>query len=251
MAPGPSFSSFYTQFFPPKPEFTDKDLPDLSSKVYIITGANTGIGKELARVLYSKNAKVYIAARSEEKAKKAIQDIQEGSPNSSGALVFLPLDLSDLQKVKEAALSFLDQEKRLDVLFNNAGVMVSPENPPPKTVQGYELSIGVNCVGHFLFTKLLTPLLAATAASESAGSIRVVWLSSFGLELSGAKDVGVDLDNIDFHIPKPATERYGISKAGAWALGVEFARRHRVDGIISLPINPGKSRPSSPGTRAS
>jgi hypothetical protein len=104
MAPGPSLSSTYTQFFPPKPDFTEKDVPDLTGKVYLVTGANTGIGKELARVLYSKNARVYFAARSEEKAKNAIQDIRHGSSpaKSSGELVFLPLDLSDLNKVKEA-----------------------------------------------------------------------------------------------------------------------------------------------------
>jgi hypothetical protein len=67
----------------------------------------------------------------------------------------------------------------------------------------------------------------------------VVWLSSFGLELFAAKDIGISLDNLDYQIPKSATERYGISKCVSWALGVEFARRHKADGIISLPINPG------------
>ena len=73
----------------------------------------------------------------------------------------------------------------------------------------------MNCVGTFLFTKLLTPLLKATAKSEPANTVRVVWLSSFGLELFAAKDVGITLDNLDYHIPKLATERYGISKYGA------------------------------------
>lgn len=235
----PTLASVWTQFHPPKPEFTEKDLPDLKGKVYIVTGSNTGIGKDTARMIYAKNAKVYIAARSEEKANKAIEDIKREVPTSTGSLVFLNLDLNDLSIVKRAAKSFLDQGTKLHVLFNNAGVMVSKAEPIPRTAQGYELSLGVNCIGTYLFTKLLTPRLISTAKSEPANTVRVVWLSSFGLELFGAKDVGVSLDNLDYHIPKSATERYGISKSGCWALGVEFARRHKANGIVSMPINPG------------
>ncbi|KAL9087507.1 MAG: hypothetical protein Q9165_006618 [Trypethelium subeluteriae] len=248
MAPGPSFSSFWTQFFPPKPQFTEKDVPNLQGKVYIVTGSNTGIGKELACMLFGKNAKVYIAARSEDKARKAIDDIQKVVPVSKGSLIFLKLDLSDLANVKSAAQSFLAQEQQLHVLFNNAGVMVSPTEPPLKTAQGHELGLGVNCIGTFLFTRLLTPTLSATAKAESGagGTVRVVWLSSFGLELFAHESVGVSLDNLDYHIPKPATDRYGISKCGAWALAVEFAKRHKADGIISVPVNPGNLRSELP-----
>lgn len=233
----PSFASSWTQFFPPKAQFTDQHVPDLHGNVYIVTGSNTGIGKELARMLYGKNAKVYIAARSKAKAEKAIEEIREAVPGANGTLVFLHLDLSDLNKVKTAAQNFLAQEEKLHVLFNNAGLMAT--EPLARTAQGYEMALGVNCVGTFLFTKLLTPILAATAKTEQANTVRVVWLSSFGLELFAAKDVGIDVENLDYHVPKPSTERYGISKCGVWALGVEFARRHRADGIISMPINPG------------
>lgn len=239
MAPGASLSSTWTQFLPPKPQFTEKDVPDLHGKVYVVSGSNTGVGKEVARILYTKNAKVYVAARSEDKAKGAIEDIRKAAPSSTGSLVFLHLDLSDLNSVKAAVQSFTEQEEKLHVLFNNAGVMVSPVEPPLKTVQDYEMALGVNCVGTFLFTKLLTPLLVATAKSEPPATVRVVWLSSFGLELFAAENIGISLDNLDYHTPKPATERYGISKCGAWALGVEFARRHKADGIASVPINPG------------
>ena len=239
MAPGPSLSSSLTQFFPPKPKFTEQNLPDLQGKVYIVTGSNTGVGKELARMLYSKNAKVYIAARSQEKANTAIEDIKKTAKSSTGSLVFLPLDLSDLFKVKSAVQSFLAHEQKLHVLFNNAGVMVSTAEPPAKTAQGYELGLGVNCIGAFLFTKLLTPTLVATAKSEPPNTVRVVWLSSFGLELYAHKDVGVALDNLDYHTPVQATERYGISKCGAWALSVEMARRYKDDGVVSVAVNPG------------
>ncbi|KAK3934114.1 putative estradiol 17 beta-dehydrogenase [Diplogelasinospora grovesii] len=242
----PSFSTFWTHFFPPKPKFTDRDVPDLQGKVYIVTGANTGIGKEVARLLYAKNAKVYVAARSEEKARKAVEEIQKATPGSMGSLVLLHLDLSDLPKVKAAAESFLAQEQKLHVLFNNAGVLVSPVEPPLKSVQGYELSLGVNCVGTFLFTQLLTPALVATAKSEPPNTVRVVWLSSFGLELFAEQGVGISTENLDYHIPKDATERYGQSKVGAWALGVEYAKRHQADGIVSVPINPGNLQTELP-----
>ena len=188
-------------------------------------------------MLYAKNARVYIAARSKDKADKAIEDIRRAAPTSTGKLIFLHLDLSDLNKVKTAAQSFISQEKKLHVLFNNAGLMAT--EPLAKTAQGHEMALGVNCIGTFLFTKILTPVLEATAKTESANVVRVVWLSSFGLELFAAKDVGISLDNLDYHVPKPSTERYGISKCGSWALGVEFARRHKANGIVSLPINPG------------
>jgi hypothetical protein len=125
MPPSSSFKSAWTQFFPPKPRFTEKDIPaDLQGKVYMATGANCGMGLELARILYAQNAKVYLACHSADKAAIAISSIKTSAPKSTGQLVFLPLDLADLRKVKAAAQSFLTQESMLHVLFNNAGVMV-------------------------------------------------------------------------------------------------------------------------------
>jgi NAD(P)-dependent dehydrogenase (short-subunit alcohol dehydrogenase family) len=238
------FKTIWTQFFPPKPTYTDRDIPaDLQGKVYIVTGANCGMGKALAKVLYAKNAKVYVACRSEEKALEAIKMIKKAVPGGKGELIFLHLDLADLSKVKTAASRFLANESKLHILFNNAGVMTG-NSSPPKTAQGYELALGVNCVGTFLFTKLLTSTLIATARSEPADSVRVVWLSSFGLLQYAPEDHGIDMDNLDYHIPKPPIDRYGISKSGTWLLGVEFARRHKDDGIVSVPINPGNVRTS-------
>jgi NAD(P)-dependent dehydrogenase (short-subunit alcohol dehydrogenase family) len=249
--PSPSLSTTWAHFHPPKPKFTDRDVPDLAGRVCIVTGSNTGIGKEVARILYSKNARVYVAARNEDKARAAIQDIKDSTPSTppstgagSGSLEFLPLDLADLHHVRTAAQTFLSKENRLDILFNNAGVMVSSSSssePLPRTPQGHELSLGVNCIGMLLFTQLLTPLLTATARSPRTplGSVRVVWLSSFALELFAHDSVGVSLDNLDYHIPKPGTERYGVSKVGVWALAVEYARRYKGEGIVSVPINPG------------
>ncbi|KAN0102166.1 NAD(P)-binding protein [Hyaloscypha variabilis] len=241
--PSSSFKSAWTQFFPPKAKFTEKDVPtDLQGKVYIVTGANCGMGLELSRVLYSKNAKVYLGCRSEEKAIKAIAHIEKAVPTSKGQLVFLSLDLADLTKVKTAAEIFIAKESKLHVLFNNAGVMVGPAEPLPKTVQGHELSLGVNCIGTFLFTKLLTPVLIATARSTPPNTVRVVWPSSFGLHQYAPEGRGIDMDNLDYHIRKAHVDRYGISKCGVWLLAVEFARRFRDDGIVSVPVNPGNVR---------
>jgi retinol dehydrogenase 12 len=155
-------------------------------------------------------------------------------------LVFLHLDLSDLHHVKSAAESFVAQEQRLHGLFNNAGLMGS--EPLQKTAQGYEISLGVNCVGTFLFTKLLTPVLAATASVSLPNTVRVVWPSSFASELRAHEGVGLATNNLDYHEPVVATTRYGLSKAGVWALGVEYGRRHGRDGVVSVPINPGNIR---------
>ncbi|KAK7946170.1 uncharacterized protein PG986_010491 [Apiospora aurea] len=248
--PGPSWMEQLSQLFPPKPHFTEKDLPDLDGKVYFITGANTGVGKELARMLYSKNASVYLAARSEEKAQRAIEEIQQSTPSTTpssntGKLVFIQLDLADLSTIKDSVQPFLSQESQLHVLFNNAGVMKPA--PGTTTAQGYEPQLGVNNVGTFLLTKLLTPVLAATARREREeaqplpASVRVVWVSSSAAEAPPCPQGGVPLDNLDCHEPRSWFAQYCISKAGNYLHSSEFARRHGLgsDGILSVALNPG------------
>lgn len=211
---------------------------DKSPKVYIVTGANTGLGKDVARILYAKDAKVYCAARSEEKALEAIDAIKAASPDSRGELVFLHLDLADLRAVKASAEAFLAREDRLHVLFNNAGVMNPPQGS--RTAQGYELQLGVNGLGTFLLTKLLTPALVRTArAEEDPAAARVVWVSSSAAEMPSAPVGGVDLANLDYRSDESAFFKYAVSKAGNYLHGAEFARRHRADGVVSVPLNPG------------
>ncbi|KAJ2984613.1 hypothetical protein NUW58_g5966 [Xylaria curta] len=108
------------------PSLTEDTLCTQEGKVFIVTGANTGLGKELTKILYAKHAKVYVAARSETKAKAAIEDIRHLYPTSKGDLVYLYLDLSNLATIKKSADNFLAKEQRLDVLWNNAGVMIPP-----------------------------------------------------------------------------------------------------------------------------
>ncbi|KAF9776770.1 hypothetical protein IL306_005006 [Fusarium sp. DS 682] len=115
-------------------------------------------------------------ARNSEKNEKARDEIKAAFPESLGELICVPLDLADLESVEVAATEFLNQEDKLHVLFNNAGVGF-PEYGS-KTKQGYELQLGVNCLGSFALTRKLTPTLVATAKTSPPGTARVVWASS-------------------------------------------------------------------------
>ncbi|ETS73707.1 hypothetical protein PFICI_14653 [Pestalotiopsis fici W106-1] len=230
----PGTISFLRQSFPGKAQFTDENVPDLTDKVVIVTGSNTGLGKEIARIVYAKNARVYIMARSEKKSLEAIADIKEAVPNSAGELIYLPLDLSDLNKVNESAREFIRRERQLHILFNNAGVGYPEQGS--KSQQGYELQMGVNCIGTFAFTKLLTPLLVATAKTAPTNSVRVVWVSSSAAEAISSKDFVEKVPKVD---EMSGFEQYCMSKLGNYYHATEFAARHRADGVVSLPLNPG------------
>ncbi|KAF2726467.1 short-chain dehydrogenase [Polyplosphaeria fusca] len=226
----------FSQIFPGKPKWTEKDIQDLSGKVYIVTGSNTGIGKEVASILYSKNSKVYIAARTPSKAESAISSIKAAHPNSKGSLAFLRLDLADLSTIKASANEFLSKEKKLDVLFNNAGVWGPPLGTT--TPQGLDLQMGTNCVGPFLFTKLLTPILAETAKTEPTGSVRVVWLSSSGAEM--VPKGGIRFDDLNNTTKRLGPlYQYAATKCGNYYQSTEYAKRYRSDNIVSVAINPG------------
>ncbi|GAP87685.1 putative short-chain dehydrogenase [Rosellinia necatrix] len=224
------------QLFPGKPTYTEHDIPSLCGKVYLVTGANTGIGKEVAKILYSKNAAVWVTARDAEKGANAVASIKEAHPSSRGRLELLQLDLSDLSTIKASAEAFLAKEERLDVLFNNAGVMFPPDGS--ETAQGFELQLGTNCLGPFLFTQLLTPILIATAKAAPEGSVRVVWTSSSAADHLNPRG-GIDLGNLDYKRDTFYAWKYGISKAGNYYHATEYARRHRDDGIVSVSLNPG------------
>lgn len=203
----------------------------LNSQVFIVTGASSGIGLELAYILYLRNAKIYMAARSEEKVSRAMSLIKSRVQNSKGSLIYLHLDLGDLTTIKGSAETFLRDNTRLDVLWNNAGVMTPPQGS--KTKQGYELQLGTNNVAPFLFTKLLHPVLTETAKTAPADSVRVVWVSSSVAELFSPKG-GIDMNNMDYNNDKNAWYKYGSSKAGNIFHGSEFAKRTRGEGIVSV-----------------
>ncbi|KAI8243685.1 hypothetical protein K4K57_008357 [Colletotrichum sp. SAR 10_99] len=180
---------------PHKPTLTEENLPDQAGKVFLITGASGGIGTELVKILYSKNAKIWLAARSYSKTQAVINEIKAAHPRSTGEMVFLELQLDDLSTIKASAQQFLSRENRLDVLWNNAGVMVPPQGST--TVQGHELQLGINNLGHQLFTQLLTPLLERTSQIAPHDAVRVVWVSSSAAD--GAPRPAIDFSNMDYH----------------------------------------------------
>ncbi len=169
--------------------------------------------------------------RSQEKADKAIESIKAAFPESTGELVFLHLDLDDLTTIKKSAEEFLRKEKKLDVLWNNAGVMTPPQGS--KTKQGYELQLGTNNLAPFLFTKLLTPILASTAKQAPEGSVRVVWVSSSAPEAVLPKN-SFNMNNLDYKKDQNAWVKYAVSKTGNILHSSEYAKRHQKDGIISV-----------------
>jgi NAD(P)-dependent dehydrogenase (short-subunit alcohol dehydrogenase family) len=223
-----------TTIKPHKAVLTENNIGDQSGKVFIVTGATGGIGKELIKILYDQNAKVYIAARSNSKAKKLIEEVKLASPESKGELAFLKLELDDLTTIKASAEEFLAKENRLDVLWNNAGVMIPPEGS--KTKQGYELQLGINNLGHFLFTHFLTPILQKTAKASAPNSVRVLWVSSSAAD--GAPRPAIDLSNMDYSRKEGLWGPYMRSKAGSVIHSVEFARRTAGSGIISIVSDP-------------
>ncbi|KAJ7872781.1 NAD(P)-binding protein, partial [Mycena olivaceomarginata] len=223
------------QGFPPKSKFSVDDIPDLSGQVIIVTGANIGVGKETVKALLQHNAKVYLAARSPEKAKEAINDLKSQTGKKAE---FLQLDLADLHSVKRAVQEFTEKETRLDVLFNNGGVMVPPIEQ--LTAQGYDLTFGTNVLGHFYLTKLLLPTLSATASPGKPA--RVINTSSIASEINGP--------DINYNTLKdsPARKKMGVNKLYAQSkftnvvFSNELFRRYGDEGIVSVALNPGNLR---------
>ncbi len=151
----------------------------------------------------------------------------------------MKLDLSDLATIKASADFFLSKEAKLHVLFNNAGVLAIGADGPHTSAQGHEIHLGVNVLGTFLLSKLLSPILVSTAKTEPVGSIRVIWVSSSGTEIVGDKSVSLSIDDLEAHAKKPAMNRYALSKAGNWLHGVEYAKRFKPDSVVSIALNPG------------
>ncbi|KAK2616357.1 short-chain alcohol dehydrogenase [Conoideocrella luteorostrata] len=232
-----TWSNITQSFLVPRPSITEKNLPDQIGKVHIITGGYAGVGKELTDILYQHNATVYVAGRNRDKATTAIDAIRANYPTSQGRLEFLSIDLSDLTTIAPAVQQFTAKEKRLDVLVNNAGVMMPFGGSQGK--QGHELHMVTNCLGPFLFTKGLIPILKQTAACCPPASVRVIWASSLITNLlspTSGVDIGED------GAPVMASFRltnYAQSKAANNLYAAEFSRRYGDHGILSVAFNPG------------
>ncbi|KAH7309216.1 short-chain dehydrogenase [Stachybotrys elegans] len=227
----------FRQMFPPRPCFTSADVESQEGKVFLVTGGYSGIGLELAKILYHKTARVYIAGHSWEKATKAVEEIRSTVPNG-GSVEFLHLDLDDLSSIGSAVEEFKSKESKLHVLWDNAGISQPPVGSLSK--QGIELQLATNCLGPFLPTKLLLPLLQAASADAVPNSVRIVWSSSQIMELS-APHHGINMAELGN--PPDTARAYVNSKTGNTFLASEFAKRldpsHK---ILNLSQNPGPCR---------
>jgi retinol dehydrogenase-12 len=132
----------------------------VSEQTFLVTGANTGIGKATAEELARRGGRVYVTARSAEKGEAAVASIKAAA--GSDSVWFLPLDLADLESVRSCAEGFLARGEPLHVLLNNAGV----GGARGLTKQGFELMFGVNHLGHFLLTQLLLDRLTSSAPAR-------------------------------------------------------------------------------------
>ncbi|KAI9434789.1 NAD(P)-binding protein [Lactarius indigo] len=228
--------SLMSQFFPPKPKWDVNDIPDLTGKVIIVTGGNAGVGKDTVKQLLAHNAKVYLAARSAQKANEAIAELKNETGKEA---IFLQLDLSDIPAVRKSAQEFLSKESQLHVLINNAGVMIAPKEQV--TAQKYDIQFGTNVIGHWLFTELLLPaLFAATEASPTHEKARVVTVSSSASYLTQSIDFDAIVDGPE-RMKYSEWDLYNKSKFGNVVVARELARRYG-DKLVSTSLNPGNIR---------
>ncbi len=199
-------------------------MSDLAGRTFLITGANTGIGKETVRVLAGRGARVVLAGRSEEKTKAAINEIAGETGNTD--LDYLALDLGDLTSVRKAATTFLESGEPLHVLINNAGLA----GAKGLTASGFELAFGTNHVGPFLFTELLREHLI------ESGPGRIVNVAS----TAHFQAKGIDWDAVR----QPAATRtalaeYAVSKLANVLHAQELGRRLQGTGVTTYSLHPG------------
>ena len=190
-------------------------MPDQSGRVAVVTGANGGLGLEMARELARNGGHVVMAARDQDKAEAARASIRHEVPDAS--LEVQPLDLALQRSVREAAAQILAGHPKIDILVNNAGVMGIPER---RTEDGFEMQLAVNHLGHFALTALLLPaLLASTGA-------RVISVTSTGRHAGRA----LDPDNPHLRGRYDPWRAYGQSKLANVHFALELDRRFRAAG---------------------
>ncbi|CAG8534876.1 4342_t:CDS:2 [Ambispora leptoticha] len=208
-----------------KKPFTFENIPDLSGKVALITGANTGIGLITAREIARKGAHVFVCSRSKDKGEAAVSLIKEQTGNQN--VEFLQLDLQNLKQVKKAAETFLEKGLPIHILINNAGIMATPY---ALSADGIEGQFATNHVGHFLFTTMLLPRI------EESAPARIVTVSSFGHNISPS--VGIDFENINTE-KHGIWQRYGQSKLANILFTLELDRRLKDKAVYCNTLHPG------------
>lgn len=204
-------------------------VPDLSGKLAVVTGSNSGLGFGLAKRLAAGGADVVMAIRNQGKGEAAIEEIRKAVPDAS--LTIKPLDLSSLASVAALGAQLTDDGRPIDILINNAGVMTPPERDT--TADGFELQFGCNHLGHFALTAHVLPLLRAAQAP------RVVSLSSVA-----ARRGRIHFDDLQFEKSYASMAAYGQSKLATLMFARELDRRSRQGGwgIMSNAAHPGLTK---------
>jgi NAD(P)-dependent dehydrogenase (short-subunit alcohol dehydrogenase family) len=207
------------------PGWSEADIPDLSGKTIVITGANSGLGYEAAMALAGRGAHVVLACRDQAKGRAAEEQIRARHPRAATSL--MALDLSSLADIRRFAEALRAAQPRLDVLMNNAGVMALPQR---QTADGFEMQFGTNHLGHFALTGLLLDRLMAT------GGARIVTVSS------GAHRMGrIRFDDPNWRQGYRKWPAYGQSKLANLLFAYELQRRLAAAGAdtISVAAHPG------------
>ncbi|MCV7423776.1 SDR family NAD(P)-dependent oxidoreductase [Mycobacterium yunnanensis] len=207
-------------------KWTESDVPDQSGRVAIVTGSNTGLGFDTARVLAHRGATVVLAVRDIEKGDAAARRILAVAPRAHVDLQ--PLDLGCQQSVRTAADQLTTKYPRIDLLVNNAGVMVPPKQVTP---DGFELQFGTNHLGHFALTGLLLSSLTAVDCS------RIVVVSSNGHKMGGK----IHFEDLQWEHSYNRAAAYAQSKLANMLFCYELQRRLRAASktTIAVAAHPG------------
>jgi len=212
-------------------DWTAEQIPDLTGRVAIVTGANTGIGYATALELVRHGAKTYLACRNPTRAKEAIEKIKAAVPGSEPQ--FLKLDITSLNSAHAAAHEFLTLESRLDILVNNAGIAFTPYQ---LSEDGIELQL-CNATGHFAFTIPLLALLEKTS-QEPGSHVRIVNLSSDAHLWVWRTPDFASLKSLNEH-SYCWVDRYGLSKLMNILFTNQLQKRLSHTKIICTSVHPG------------
>ncbi|PPE73524.1 short-chain dehydrogenase [Solimonas fluminis] len=208
-------------------QWTLRDIPDLSGRLALVTGANRGLGLEIAAGLAGAGARVVLACRNLARAEGAVAEIQRRAPGARAEI--MALDLADLSSIRDFAAGFAARHSRLDLLVNNGAAIMAPRG---RTGDGFETHIGTNHLGPFLLTGLLLERLAAAPGS------RILNTASLAHNLTA----GVDLDD-PFYERRAYKEMdaYGASKLATLQFTFGLDRRLRRAGlpVTAVAAHPG------------
>jgi NAD(P)-dependent dehydrogenase (short-subunit alcohol dehydrogenase family) len=205
-------------------KWTNANIPDQTGRTAVITGANTGLGYETAAALAAKGANVVLAVRNLDKGKAAADLISGRTPGATVAVQ--ELDLTSLESVRAAADELRSKHDTIDLLINNAGVMMTPKST---TKDGFELQFGTNHLGHFAFTGLLLDRVLAAPAS------RVVTVSSTAHRFVR----GIRFDDLQWERDYSRARAYGQSKLANLMFTYELQRRLQGTNTIAAAAHPG------------